>query len=295
MKRLAEARDIGVDEQWAYFAGFDGYCKSTIHDQHLQTNHLLPYLWVEAYGVNACESGTRVPGPGGRRSVQHLQYFESLGTTGFAGRERQNVRRSILNCDTIVHGVKGWSVRLQGATYVASSEFSKINWYSDVKVLTATPVANTLADSMSMSNTKDTLDARLWKRSHCPVPHSGECSFVGDECGGFAITRRQYTDMSFSIHPTAVVTVTVGHLRRSNVAQAQGHVEMVVNRSRSALCMFGEYWDAPDAPETDIIDIWRLAITNIPQRHIMSATPTMAADNPDVPPAPRIGGPSTDM
>ncbi len=138
-------------------------------------------------------------------------------------------------CGTAVHGVKGWSVRLQGAIYVASSEFSNINWHSGVKVLTASPVANTLADSMSMSNTKDTLDARLWKHSHCLVPQSGECSFVGDECGGFPITRSRDTELFFSIHPTAVVMVTVGRLHRSNVTQ--GHVEMVVNRSRSALRM----------------------------------------------------------
>ncbi len=62
VKRLAEAPGIGVDEQWAINLEFDGYCSSTVHDQHLQTNHLLPYLWVEASGVNACESGTRVPG-----------------------------------------------------------------------------------------------------------------------------------------------------------------------------------------------------------------------------------------
>ncbi|MCP4314630.1 MAG: hypothetical protein GY789_00980 [Hyphomicrobiales bacterium] len=261
VKCMAAARGLGSDEQRFSSNGFNAYCRSDDEDQHLLTEHMLPYLWVEACGVNCCPDGTRVPGPGGPRFDVTLPYMESrhLSTTRTGVMHEDN--RGCVDGAPELLSVRGWSARMQGAVYIASSRFTPVNGLGLVKVMVASPVVTNLADSMSLSGEGVSLSEKLWRRSHCPVPHSGECSFVGDEPGGLAITHSKGTNMFSHAHHANKVKVTVGVLYRTSVSKSELRIERT--RSRSALRMLSVYDDPIDIA---IEDEWRSAIANIPQR-----------------------------
>ncbi len=96
--------------------------------------------------------------------------------------------------------VKGWSARLQGTTYVASRHFSAANGYTPVLLLVASESVTTLANEISLARSGDSLDDKLWLRGNCPVPHSGECSFVGDEVGGLVIRDSRDMPHQLTLH-----------------------------------------------------------------------------------------------
>ncbi len=251
--RLAVWQGLSADtKSYPYENTWESYLNSDCVDQCLKAsednNGILPYCWVEACGVNLDLGGCRLPGPGGVNNVRDLVYFQTDVATcvprwvHHPGREMLSEDEyGCVNGDRELYRIKHWQLREQGMTYLCHPRFTFIennSGLSALKFRLADSATNILANEVNFSRDarkETTVEEKLWRRSHCPVPFNGEVSIVGNTFAGLVCARSVGTNFFGLTHHATMVNVTVSPLYITDDEDTE--ITQSTNRSIAALDM----------------------------------------------------------